>query len=223
MIDMHCHILYGVDDGCQSLDASIRMIQKAIEVGVKKLVLTPHYAPMRGYVEPLSIIKDNYRQLKDKVASLQLPITLYLGQEIDYHKELVENLKMKKCLPLNHSKYVLIDFGLQKVNIDEAVYHLVIAGFKPIIAHPERYLYITDHKKYHLWKKTGALLQINASSYYHPHTKQVKRNVKYLIQHDLVDCVASDVHQKPYVYDDLKKMHRVIDKKRCHLKTIIFD
>ena len=205
MIDMHCHILYGVDDGCQTLDDSLRMIRKAISVGVTDMILTSHYAPMRGYVKTPLEIEERFHELKREVEKANLSIRLYLGREIDRIDHIEALLKEKKIRTMNHTQYVLVDFGMEKCDIDEYCYELIINGYTPIIAHPERYNYISDFKDYHTWVKTGALLQVNASSLFHTKSKKTKKNALYMMKHNLVSFIGSDAHSNEASYDYLKK------------------
>lgn len=213
MIDMHNHVLFGLDDGCKTIEESIQMIQKAVSVGVTDLICTPHYAPLRGYVASWELITNNFKKLEQRVQELQIPIHLYLGREIDEVKHIEELLQNKTVQTLNNTTYVLVDFGMNKTDIDEYCYELIINGYKPIIAHPERYNYITDYKDFHKWKKTGALLQINASSLFHPKNKQVKKQVEYLLKQGLVDLIGSDCHRNDKNYEDFQKACKVMDKK----------
>lgn len=211
MIDIHCHVLYGVDDGCKTLDDSLRQIKKAISVGVTKLILTPHYAPLRGYVSSKETLEANFTILKEAVQDL--PIELYLGREVDKIDTIDLLLEENKIQTMNSTKYVLVDFGMDKYDIDEYCYELIINGYIPIIAHPERYNYISDVKTYHKWKKTGALIQINAVSLFHPKSKTVKKRARYLLKEGLVDFVASDAHNNPESFEYLKKAFKLLENK----------
>lgn len=213
MIDMHNHVLFGVDDGCKTLDESLQMIEQAISVGVTDLIMTPHYAPLRGYVATNEIIENHFQQVVQAAKEHDLSIRLYLGREIDEVKHIEELLDNDKIKPMNHTKYVLVDFGMNKTDIDEYVYEMIINGYQPIIAHPERYNYISDSADFHKWKKTGALLQINASSLFHPKNKQVKKHAGYLLKHGLVDMVGSDCHRNPQNYNDFAKAVQLVQKK----------
>jgi protein-tyrosine phosphatase len=213
MLDMHNHVLFGVDDGCQTIEESMTMIRKAISVGVTDLLMTPHYGPLRGYVASNETIETNLQQLQDLVEQEGIPIRLYLGREIDEVQAMDELLADGTVKTLNATKYVLVDFGMKKTDVDEAIYELVIKGYRPIVAHPERYNYIEDPAEFHRWKKTGALLQLNATSVYHPKNKQVKKHALYLLKHGLVDFIGSDGHRGEQNYDDFQKLMAKLPKK----------
>lgn len=214
---MHNHILFGVDDGCKTIDESIEMIQKAVSVGVTDMILTPHYAPMRGYVASNDEINKNFTELQNKVQGLNIPINLFLGREIDEVKDLEQLLNSGEVKTLNNTKYVLLDFGMKKADVDEYIYEMIIAGYKPIIAHPERYNYITDFTALKEFRKTGALLQINASSYFRPKNKQTKKLIQYIVKNGIVDLIGSDCHRNPKNYDDFSNLVKILRKKGIEL------
>lgn len=213
MIDMHNHVLFGVDDGCNTMEESIAMVEAANDAGVTDIILTPHYGPLRGYVADWTTIQSHMKQLQQAIANRELPVKLYLGREIDEIKHIEELLKSGTVQPMNHTNYVLVDFGMKKTDVDEYIYELIIQGYQPIIAHPERYNYIKDPSEFKKWRQTGALLQINASSVFHPKNKQVKKYVNYMLKHGLVDMVGSDCHRNPKNYQDFGKAMKLIEKK----------
>lgn len=218
MIDMHNHILYGVDDGCKTIEESMAMIQAAVDEGVTDIIFTPHYAPMRGYVASNDDIKQRFETIQQEVIATGVKVRIFLGREIDEVSGIEQLLQDNTISTLNGTNYVLVDFGMKKTDVDEYLYELVINGYKPIVAHPERYNYITDMKEFHKWRKTGALLQINSSSLFHPKNKQVKKHVKYLLKNGLVDLVGSDCHRNPRNYQDFAKALQLIEKKYTNNK-----
>lgn len=220
MIDMHSHILYGVDDGCKTIEDSIKMINKALSVGVTDIILTPHYAPLRGYVASFDEVNDRFIELKEKIIELGIKINLFLGREIDRIDDIGRLLSQKVVHPINHTKFVLIDFGMEKTDIDEYCYEIILHGYIPIIAHPERYNYIKNENEYKKWKKTGALIQINASSLVHTKSKNTKKVAKFLLKNNLVDFIGSDVHNNEASYDYFKQAFRLISKKATKLLKI---
>jgi protein-tyrosine phosphatase len=213
MIDIHNHILFGLDDGCKTIDESLMMLSKAVEAGVKELILTPHYGPLRGYVKSHDFAWRTFEELQSAVTKQRIPLRLHLGREIDEIDDLTDLLNQNKLETLAKTKYVLLDFGMKKTDVDEYIYELVISGYKPIIAHPERYTYVDNFKDFNKWRQTGALLQLNASSMFHPKNKDEKKKTKYLLKHGLVDLVASDAHRNPKRFTDLRVAIKKINKK----------
>lgn len=221
MIDIHTHLLFGVDDGCKTIEESLEMIEKAIEVGITDLFVTPHYSFRRKFTVTYDVIEERFLLLKDAVSQKGLKVNLYLGSEIDETSDLNNFLENQMCHKLNDSKYVLIDFGTREAAIDDICYELIVEGYIPIIAHPERYSYIKDLDTFKQWKKTGALIQINASSIFS--SKQIQKRVKKLIKNNLVDFVSSDSHRNSSTFEYLKQAYQYIGRKLGTEKTkIIF-
>lgn len=192
MIDLHSHVLPMVDDGSESLNHSLDMVKTAISQGVKELVLTPHYRGVFNLSK--KELEEKFNDFKAQVQKENLPINLSLGQEIyvdnDTKKDLIDN----KFLTINQTKYVLLEFNYTQDNdIAEYVYEFSRLGYKPIIAHVERYTYLTIYDIAEI-KSMGALIQINAESLVGKGNFANKRLVKKLIKNDLVDIVSNDMH-----------------------------
>jgi protein-tyrosine phosphatase len=186
MFDIHTHILPGVDDGSKDLETSKLIIEDEISNGVSNIVLTPHQNRLIKTKDSLFLKFSNFKaDVKD------YPINFYLGSEIYYYEGLIEDLKNDLVLTMNDSKYVLIEFSTRvDTPISDIVYDLVVSGYKPIIAHIERYSYLKKEDYFKI-KKEGALIQINSGSF-----KERKRFkiIKFLLNNNLVDFIASDVH-----------------------------
>jgi len=211
MIDLHTHLLPGIDDGSPSLEETIKLLKKAESVGVTDLMLTSHYAKFRHYLATIETTQALFDEVKAKAKEEGITINLHLGSEIDYDEDLIYYLDEKQARTLGDSHYVLLDFGFKKYDIDDIIYELVVRGYKPIIAHPERYRYIQGVEDYKAWRKTGALLQVNASSLFSKHHS--KRQVKLMLKHELIDLVSSDVHRHTETYDHLLKTKEYMEKK----------
>ena len=123
---------------------------------------------------------------------------------------MIKDLNNKELLTLNNSKYILIEFSMQKsVNISEVIYDLVANGYVPIVAHVERYDYLTTKDLCDI-KKNGGLIQINSLSFLH---KSYKKTLKYLLKNKMVDFISSDCHNdtdRNVTFDEAK---RIINKK----------
>ena len=193
MIDIHSHILPFVDDGCVSLEHSIQMLEKAIDQGVTDLILTPHYK--RVFPTTPEQIKKEFDVLNAEKNARNLPINLYLGHEIFMHKESTGLLLEDRLLTLNGTKYVLVEFKVREFSdIVERIYELVKAGYKPIVAHAERYNYFTIQDAQEV-KELGGYIQVNAGSIKGKQRKSWKKRVRKLFKYSLVDFVASDAHE----------------------------
>ena len=196
MIDIHTHIIPNVDDGSPNLETSINMIKHELDIGVDTIICTPHHIYHR-YEKTVEEIKKQFELLKSEVEKLNLPVKLYLGQEICYtHREdIIKMLKEGKLLTLNNTNRILLEFSFTREPEDvlDVIYNFSVNGYEVIIAHVERYEWMTLDKVKDL-RKEGALIQINSNSYLGLTTWKEKRFTKKLLKLGLVDYVASDTH-----------------------------
>ena len=196
MIDMHTHVIPFVDDGSKSIEDSIDMIKQEINQGIDTIICTPHYIHRR-YEKCVDEIKKNYNLLLDKAKELNLNVNLLLGQEICYtHRvNIIEMLKKKELLTLNDTQYVLLEFSYhhEPEDIYDIIYNFRVNGYKVVVAHVERYEWITVDKVKGLISE-GAIIQINSGSVVGSNSIKEKRFVKKLLRLNLVDIVASDIH-----------------------------
>ena len=196
MVDIHTHVIPYVDDGSPNLETSIEMIKHEIEIGVDTIYCTPHHIYSR-YEKTVEEIKKQFELLKSEVEKLNLPVKLYLGQEICYtHREdIIKMLKEGKLLTLNNTNRILLEFSFTREPEDvlDVIYNFSVNGYEVIIAHVERYEWMTLDKVKDL-RKEGALIQINSNSYLGLTTWKERRFTKKLLKLGLVDYVASDTH-----------------------------
>ena len=196
MIDIHTHIIPYVDDGSPNLETSIAMIKHELAIGVDEIIATPHHIYSR-YESTVEVIKERFNFLCEEVKKQNLPITLYLGQEIYFtHKEdIIQMLKEGKLLTLNNTNRVLLEFSFHREpeNLLEVIYNFRVNGYQVIIAHVERYEWMTYQKVVAL-RSEGALIQINSDAVLGYTSWKEKRFVRKLLKNNLVDYVASDTH-----------------------------
>ena len=196
MVDIHTHIIPCVDDGSPDIETSINMIKHEIAIGVDTIICTPHHIYHR-YEKSVEEIKSQFEPLCEEVKKQNLPIKLLLGQEICYtHREdQVKMLKECKLLTLDGSNRILLEFSFTREpeDLTEVIYNFSINGYQVIIAHVERYDWITLDKVISM-RNEGALIQINSNSYLGLTTFREKRFCKKLLKRNLVDFVASDTH-----------------------------
>ena len=155
MIDIHTHLLPCVDDGSQSVENSVEMAKELYEQGVKQIIITPHYR--LHYRKTPQVLQTEFEQFKAKVQA-QIPIDLYLGQEIYVEDNIKELCRLNKVLTMNGSKFLLCEFNYtHPCDISETVYELCSEGYVPIIAHVERYVYLTIDDIYEIKNEGGKM------------------------------------------------------------------
>lgn len=215
MIDMHSHILFGVDDGAKTLDDSLALIKEEIQKGVKKIILTPHLKKRHNNAG-IDIIKENFMILKSAVSYEELEIELFLGCEVYLDYNYYDIIWKEPIITLADSDYILIEFSMTDIpkNIPEICYEAKLKGFMPIIAHVERYDILYDNNQ--LIKdilNEGAHFQINASTVINKEDRGSHKFVNYLLKNELVSFVASDVHNKDsrvfYLDEAYKKVNKI--------------
>ena len=200
MFDIHTHILPYIDDGSSSLEESIEMIEDSINQGIKDIILTPHFDIYQEKCNHNIDYFEEFQNFKKEVEKRNIEVNLYLGNEIYYTPKVYKYLKEKKIFPLGNTNKVLIEFSFtnETKNIEDIIYEFKIEGYEVIIAHVERYNY-ANYKLIKSWKEKGALIQVNASSFYE--TLKPKRLAKKLLKNNLIDYIASDTHsfRKNYI------------------------
>lgn len=215
MIDMHNHILFGVDDGAETIQDSVELIEYEIKKGVNSIVFTPHFNKV-GFEIDMDIVMQNFSILEELVLNENLNVKLYLGNEIYFKSNFYEILEKKEFKTLAGSNYILIEFCLMESleNIAAMCYEARIKGFIPIIAHVERYksLY-EDRILLDNVLKERALLQVNATSILEIGDKECRKFAKYLLKRKLVSFVASDVHNMHKRSFYLDRAYKVVKKK----------
>lgn len=192
MIDVHSHVLPFVDDGSASLEESFKMLIESEEQGVTDVIFTPHFRhPYVGTPEGLKIAFENFKKAKEQAG---IGVNVYLGQEIFLTQDFKNDFVSGKILTMNDTPYILVEFDYcSDFDMTEIIYLLVKDGFKPIVAHFERYTFVDVMTALEI-KNLGGYIQVNAGAIIDAFNLKIKKRVKTLFEEDLVDFVASDVH-----------------------------
>lgn len=193
-IDMHCHLLHGVDDGSQSLEESIAALNMAEEQGVSEIILTPHFQPEKPV--PVKLLRERFEELKKAAEDDGLDIKLHLGQECLYHTDLVNRLDAGDALTLADSDYVLVEFltDVSYKSLIRGLDELMDNGYLPILAHYERYGCLSSIDKVEEVKHRGTMLQINSNTLLSKGGLFRKNPYHRDMKLFLPDFVASDCH-----------------------------
>lgn len=195
-IDIHSHILPGVDDGAKSYDISMQMLKSAFGDGISRIILTPHNKPGRHMPDQYALAEMAGR-LQQEMAAEGIGITLYIGSELYYRSEIISELENGRAATLAGSRYVLVEFGIMDDfdYIRNGIYTLLSNGYYPILAHAERYRNVC-------LKKTGisdlvemgSCIQLNAGSIMGKAGWKVRQLTRSLLKQHLVHFIATDAH-----------------------------
>lgn len=207
LIDIHSHILFGVDDGSDSLETSMRMLKYASDDGISGLILTPHNKPGHRNRD-FSRMMPKFKELKDLVLHENINIDLYIGNELYYRNGLLEELRDGMAGTMAGSHYVLVEFSpLESYDyIRNGLYSLLMGGYSPIAAHVERYQNVCA-KGYRIEEliEMGCYIQVNAGSIMGNFGAKTKRIAKKMLKQHQVHFVATDAHdlgkRAPYLSD----------------------
>jgi len=196
-VDIHSHILAGLDDGAQSQEDMLAMLAQAHEDGTVALCLTPHYEP-ESFDYSMAEMQRRFLELQAYATEHFEGLTLYLGNEMSFRDDCVDRLRGGDCATIASGRYVLVDFfGASEVRQMRSVFdRLWCAGYSPIVAHVERYPFLW--KKFHdvlAMSHDGVLLQVNASSLMtEDKSSPAKKMAEKLLSRGAVDVIASDAH-----------------------------
>ncbi len=192
-VDMHSHVLPGIDDGAQTVEDSIVLIQKMMDLGIKKIIATPHIMADL-YQNTPETINASLEVLKAKLAEERMDIDISAAAE-HLFDELFEKRIDEGTLLTMGDNYVLFElsFVSKPPRLIEIVKKMRANGYNPILAHPERYAYLTM-KEYVEIREWGSLLQLNTNSICGYYGREAKQAAEQLIDAQLVDFISSDMH-----------------------------
>lgn len=218
MIDIHAHILPGMDDGAEDLQDALDMAKIAVENGITTMVATPHCNIPGIYDNYLDRrFVDIYKRVCRELEAHEIPLKLLPGMEVFATPDLPELLQTKKLVTLNGSKYLLVEFEFEEdLRYVESILESIFrAGLCPVVAHAERYecvqknLFVLEK-----WKNRGVVIQVNKGSLTGRFGRFSYNAAHSMMQRRLVDVIASDCHSPHYrtpvmmdVYDSLQKKY----------------
>jgi tyrosine-protein phosphatase YwqE len=223
-VDIHSHLIPGIDDGAKDMERAISLILSLKEMGYKKLITTPHISDM--FLNDSQKITEGYNLLIQELSHRNIDIEIEVAAEyyIDEHFEKL--LKKRDILTFGKEKYLLFELSYftPPKNLESLVYEMQQMGYTPILAHPERYEYFHNSMEHYFnLKKVGLLFQINLNSIVNYYNDSVKKCVKSLIAHGLVDFVGTDTHHRGHINFLNKSFSNTLYKQIFKKNTILND
>lgn len=200
-MDIHSHVLPGIDDGAKDMDTSIALLLKMASYGIKNFITTPH---VLGSVYPNSseVIKQKLAAVKKELEKREIKgISIQAAAEYMLDGEFSALLDQKDILVLKDN-YVLVEMSYfsAPINLYELLFKIQLKGYKPVLAHPERYnFYHTDFKSYYKLKQAGCLFQLNLLSLTDQYGKGVQKTSEKLLKENLYDFVGTDTHHQNHL------------------------
>jgi protein-tyrosine phosphatase len=190
VIDLHSHLLPGVDDGSKTVERSVAVLQEMVEHGVTDVCLTPHLAASRVGT---GVPETQDRAFAALVARAPAAVHLHRGAEVMLDRPLPENAALLRGITLGGTRYILVEF-LPRVaaqTVMQALTLVAATGLVPVLAHPERYSSCTP-AAVRWWKETGAMMQVDATALISPGGRGER--ARHLLADGLADIAAADNH-----------------------------
>jgi len=193
MVDMHSHVLPGIDDGAKNPEESIELIKRMMDLGITKIIATPHIMA-DYYKNTAETINAALKILKAELKKQEIDIVVEAAAEHYFDESFETRVNEGKLMTMGDN-YVLFEFSFisKPPNMVEVILRMKQLGYKPILAHPERYPYISADQ-FRSLREWGLYFQLNTVSLTGYYGKESKKIAEYLVDQQLVDFISSDMH-----------------------------
>lgn len=196
LIDLHSHILPGVDDGAQTLEDSLSIARMAVEDGIEVMAATPHFMPGL-YDNQSDDIRRRVAQLNQVLAEASIPLTVVTGSDAHIRPDFLSCLQSGLILSLHDTRYVLFEppHHVLPQRLEDLLFNILVSGFVPILTHPERLKWIEQN--YSLVQRLaaeGVWMQITAGSLTGRFGKRPQYWAQRMLSEGLVSVLATDAH-----------------------------
>ncbi|MDN6664498.1 MAG: tyrosine protein phosphatase [Tetragenococcus koreensis] len=220
MIDLHCHILPGVDDGADSLETSLAMAKEAVQQGITHILCTPHHNNGR-YENLKATVVQAVALLQAELDKEQIALTLFEGQEVRISGELLQEINNDRILFTDlGDTYLLIELPTMDIPAytEELFFELRTKGKVPVIVHPERNAkFREDPNRLLPYLEMGCLAQLTAPSLVGTFGKSIQKTAQEMVEHNLVQMMASDAHGVHKRKFHLKEAYELMGKEKAEL------
>ncbi|MBQ9017742.1 hypothetical protein IJ118_01620 [Candidatus Saccharibacteria bacterium] len=221
MIDLHSHILPGIDDGAKTLADGVEVVRELAAAGVNDIVATPHYIEETIYTSPRKQNLKLIRELRKALAAAGVRVNIYLGNEIYINGEILKLLAAGEISPMAGSKHLLVELPMDGdfPNWEDILLALIQAGHQVILAHPERYASVQkDYGIVDDLVDMGVLLQCNLGSFAGHYGKRAKKTVEKLARDKRIFAMGSDAHRchGELWNEGLKRMRKYYSEAELH-------
>jgi len=208
---MHSHLVPGVDDGSDSVDTSLALLEGFVALGYKKVITTPHIRPDYFPNTP-EILAAGFKKLKSAVESAGLEIELEFAAEYFVDFDFFKTMESDNLLTFS-GNHILIEISTFSAppNLFDTVFQLRVKGYQPILAHPERYVYFANLEAFEKLKDFGCLFQTNILSLAGHYGKEVKELSNKLLKKGMVDLLGTDMHHIRHL-ESLKQLSSASEK-----------
>ncbi len=209
IIDVHAHVLPGVDDGSRSVEESIQLLKQAASQGITGVIATPHYSRSKTRQD----YQEKLEQLREQIKDSMPGFSLWLGQETYYHDDLLESIRSGQALPYENGRHVLIEFSpdVAYSRMFQGLRNISACGYIPVVAHVERYACMRKHPLEDL-KQIGCMIQMNYNSLEGLAFQADVRWCRTQIHKEQIDLLGTDMHRINYRPPEIRKAIRWLEK-----------
>lgn len=206
-VDIHSHILFGIDDGAKTIEDSNFLMQSMLNMGFSKCITTPHTIE-HVWDNTKEIILEKHQEVCALSPDLSKKVSLQVASEYMMNESFVVLFQSEPLLTLKDN-YVLVEMSYLNppIQLYDILFKLQLAGYTPVLAHPERYSFFHNNfSEYKKLKKAGCLFQLNLLStmgYYGP---DVMEAAEKLLKKGMIDFTGSDAHHKTHIEAFSKKI-----------------
>jgi protein-tyrosine phosphatase len=212
MVDLHTHILPGLDDGAQTMEDSLEMLSLAARSGGRHLVASSHG---NYYNYSLEDYKTAFSALQTEILRQQIPVKIYPAMEIFMDRSAMKRILAGALLSINHTSYLLVEFSFdeQASFVAESLLELKRHGYRPVLAHPERYFFMQQEPSLaYFLEEQEIVLQVNAGSLLGDLGRGAQKLSNQFLKDGIVRVIASDAHDCKYRPPSLKRVYSYLNK-----------
>lgn len=198
MIDIHTHILPGIDDGAELISDSVEIARELAEQGVTDIIVTPHFIDETRYTSPRTKNQLLLNKLRQALKYEDVNVNVYLGNEIYITDKIADLIRKGKVSTMAGSSYILVELPMsgEYPGYEDIFMELLRIGYKVILAHPERYNSMQDNYEIlHELHDMGVLFQCNIGSFLGQYDKRAKKTVQRMASDNLIFSLGSDIHR----------------------------
>lgn len=223
IIDVHAHVIPGLDDGARDMEEACDMLERAAAQGIVAVIATPHEA---GFMEEMDLVQ-RAEELQQEIRKRVPGFSVFAGQEAYYREELIERLQTGKVITMVNSRYILVEFQpfVSFQILCRGIRQLVLAGYTPILAHIERYRCLRQKGALSDLSRNNCLFQLNYESLEGGRFQTEVRWCRKQLRDNRIHFLGTDMHQSSFRPPDIEPAWSWLEKHvdQAQLRQITYD
>ena len=223
-VDIHSHLIPSIDDGAKDMERAIELILELKDMGYRKLITTPHVSDM--FLNSSTSILTGFNTLKKELKRREIEIEIEVAAEYYADENFYNLLEKRDLLTFGDKKFLLFELSYftEHRDLENLIHDIIIAGYTPVLAHPERYEYWHNSiEQYKYLKSLGVLFQINLNSIINYYSKEIGRVAKELNNRGMIDFIGTDTHHKRHIKFLKDALNASLYKKLFKQNTLLND